>query len=216
VNARLVTIFADNRELLDRFRRGDRDALTKVYYRYVDDVATLARRGFTMESSGHVYVRGLEADGEREIVQETFLKAFAEKARHAYDGVSPYRPYLMRITKNLMIDRYRAAQHARTAVTADDAGVGDIDQFLTLNAELAVGSEPEDLDWKTLRGATNEYVATLDDESRRLVTLRFIEERSQDETAAAMSCSRRRVRTVEERVLTGLRKALQSRGLSER
>jgi RNA polymerase sigma factor (sigma-70 family) len=206
-----VTIFADNRELLDRFRRGDRDALTAVYYRYVDEVATLARRGFTMESSGHVYVRGLDADGERELVQETFLKAFAEKARLAFDGVSAYRPYLLRITKNLMIDRFRAAKHA--TVDLDDTGVGDIDQLLATNGELAAGTEPEDLHWKTLRAATNDYVATLDDESRQLVALRFVDEHSQDETAVRMKCSRRRVRTVEDRVVAGLRKALQSRGL---
>jgi RNA polymerase sigma factor (sigma-70 family) len=208
-----VTIFANNRDLLDRFRRGDRAALTDVYYRYVDDVATLARRGFTIESSGHAYVRGLDADGEREVVQETFVKAFAEKARLAYDGISPYRPYLLRITKNLMIDRYRAAQHA--TVDIDDTGVGDIEHLLATNAELAAGGEAEDLHWKTLRTAAVEYVATLDDESRQLVALRFVEEQSQDETALRMKCSRRRVRTVEERVTAGLRKALQSRGLSE-
>ena len=208
-----MTIFVDNRALLDRFRRGDRDALAEVYYRYVDEVATLARRGFTIESSGHVYVRGLDAEGERELVQETFVKAFAEKARLAYDGVSPYRPYLLRITKNAMIDRYRAAQHA--PVELDENGVGDIDELLAANAELAPGVEPEDLHWKTLRAATNEYVATLDDESRRVVQLRFVEERSQDDTAAQLQCSRRRVRTVEDRVLAGLRNALRSRGLRD-
>lgn len=208
-----MTIFANNRELLDRFRRGEREALAAVYYRYVDEVATLARRGFTIESSGHAYVRGHDADGERELVQDTFAKAFAAAARQAYDGVSPYRPYLLRITKNLMIDRYRAAQ--RTPVELDETGVGDIDQLLAANAELAAGDEPEDLHWKQLREATNEYVATLDDESRQLVALRFVEELSQDETAARMACSRRRVRTLEERVVVGLRKSLQKRGLNE-
>ena len=208
-----MTIFADNRDLLDRFRRGDREALAEVYYRFVDDVATLARRGFTMESSGHVYVRGADADGERELVQDTFVKAFAEKARLAFDGISPYRPYLLRITKNLMIDRYRAAQHA--TVVIDETGVGDIDQLLSANAALAMGDEPEDLHWKQLRGATNEYVATLDDESRQLIALRFVEELSQDETAQRMKCTRRRVRTVEDRVVEGLRKSLQKRGLNE-
>lgn len=208
-----MTIFANNRDLLDRFRRGDRDALGAVYYRYVDDVATLARRGFTIESSGHARVRGLGAEGERELVQETFLKGFAEKARLAYDGVSPYRPYLLRITKNLMIDRYRAAQH--TPVDLDDAGVGDIDRLLAANADLAAGDERTDLHWKRLSAATNEYVASLDDESRRLVALRFVEELSQDDTALRLKCSRRRVRTVEDRVIAGLRKELRKRGLSE-
>jgi RNA polymerase sigma-70 factor (ECF subfamily) len=190
-----VTIFADNRALLDRFRRGDRDALAKVYYHYVDEVATLARRGFTIESSGHAVVRGVDADREREIVQETFAKAFAEKARLAYDGVQPYRPYLLRITKNLMIDRFRAERR--------DASEPE--------AECVV--EPEDLHWKQLAAATAEHVATLDAESRRLIALRFEQELSQDDVAEAMGISRRRVRTLEDRVQHGLRKWLQSKGL---
>jgi RNA polymerase sigma factor (sigma-70 family) len=207
-----VTVFANNRGLLDRFRRGDREALSEVYYRYVDVVATLARRGFTMESSGHVYVRGLDADGERELVQETFVKAFTESARLAYDGISPYRPYLLRITKNLLIDRYRANQRPTVRIDDDETGVGDLDALLATNAELAAGDEPLDLHWKQLRDATDEYVETLDAESRQLVALRFVDELSQDEAAKRMECTRRRVRTLEDRVVAGLRKSLKKRG----
>ena len=93
-----MTVFSGRRELLDQFRSGDRAALRTVYERYVDDVETLARRGFTIESSEHVYVRGVSGDGVRELVQDTFTRAFASSARTAYDGISPYRPYLLRIT----------------------------------------------------------------------------------------------------------------------
>jgi RNA polymerase sigma factor (sigma-70 family) len=195
-----VTIFANDRALLDRFRRGDRAALAAVYEHYVDDVATLARRGFTIESSGHVVVRGAGRDGEYEITQETFARAFAEKARLAYDGLQPYRPYLLRITKNLMIDRFRTAQK---------------DARIDPDAEITLGEEPVDLHWKQLFEAATEYVATLDADHRRLVTLRFEEECSQDETAAQMKCTRRRVRTLEGSVQDGLRRWLKTRGLLE-
>jgi RNA polymerase sigma factor (sigma-70 family) len=194
-----VTIFANNRDLLDRFRRGDRAALAEVYYRYVDEVATLARRGFTIESSGHVYVRGVSGDAEREIVQETFARAFAEKARTAYNGIDPYRPYLMRIAKNLLIDRFRAA--AKQPVELDD------------NAEIQLGEEPVDLDWEQRRAATVEYLATLDPETRQVVRLRFEDELSQDDVAAQLGCSRRRVRTLEAKAQKDLRKWLDKRGL---
>jgi len=202
-----LPIFDNNRELLERFRRGDRAALAEVYYFYVDDVATLARRGFTMESSGHVYVRGADRDGERELVQDTFTRAFAEKARLAYDGLHPYRPYLLRITKNLMIDRYRSEQRGH--------GVGDIDEILASNAALAGTDAPPDLHWQTLLAAAREHVATLDEECRRLIKLRFEEELSQDDTAAKMGCTRRRVRTVEDKVLASLRKWLQHQKLHD-
>lgn len=38
-----MPIFDHNRELLDRFRRGDRAAPAEVYEHYVDDVAQLER-----------------------------------------------------------------------------------------------------------------------------------------------------------------------------
>lgn len=47
-----MPIFDNNRELLDRFRRGERAALAAVYEHYVDDVALLARRGFAIDARG--------------------------------------------------------------------------------------------------------------------------------------------------------------------
>src|SRR5262245_14968230 len=85
-----VPLFLKNRDLLDRFRRGEQDALGEVYERYVDEVGMLARRGFTMEAHGHVVVPGArDVDAEHDLVQETFVKAFAEKARQSFDGLRP-------------------------------------------------------------------------------------------------------------------------------
>ena len=208
-----MTIFASDRALLDRFRRGDRDALVAVYERYVDEVATLARRGFTIEAHATVYVRGADRDGEYELTQETFARAFTEKARLAYDGIQPYRPYLLRITKNLMIDRFRAEPNPARTVELDAIGVGDLDQLLATNAELGRADEPIALDDRALFVATREYVATLDPETQRFVALRFEDELSQDETAAQLRCTRRRVRTLEHEVQHGLRSWLKTRGL---
>ena len=168
---------------------------------------------------GRLYGIGLRLLGNRglaeELVQETFVKAFAEKARAAYDGLQPYRPYLLRITKNLMIDRFRSEQRHVGNVELDKMSVGDIDTILATDADFARQDETPDLHWKSLLAAANEYVATLDAESRQLVALRFEEGLSQDDVATRMTCSRRRVRTVEHRVQHSLRKWLQKRGLLE-
>jgi RNA polymerase sigma factor (sigma-70 family) len=201
-----VTIFANDRELLDRFRRGERAALAAVFEHYVDEVATLARRGFTIESSGHVYVRGTNRDDEHELVQETFAKAFAEKARLAYDGLSPYRPYLLRITKNLMIDRYRAEHKDARTIGVD---IGELD------ALQPAAEEPPDLHWQKLAAATAEYVATLGPEQQNLVRLRFDEGTSQERVAEALGWTRRKVRTLETEVQKGLRSWLKQRGFLE-
>jgi RNA polymerase sigma factor (sigma-70 family) len=207
-----MSIFENNRDLLDRFRRGDRAALAEVYERYVDDVAILARRGFTMESQGHVYVAGADPDGERELVQETFVKAFGEKARDSFDGLRPYRPFLLRITKNLMIDRFRARRKDR--MREDGDGVGDIDAILEANGAFAEAPDHErDLHWQKLSAATKTFLSQLDRQTQEVVRLRFEEDLSQDACAKKLGCSRRRVRTLEERVQKQLRRHLKESGM---
>jgi hypothetical protein len=50
-------------------------------------------------------------------------------------------------------------------------------------------------------------------ECREFVRLRFEDELSQDQVAQSLACSRRRVRTLENRVQKGLRRHLKKRGL---
>ena len=102
-----MTVFEENQELLLAFREGTREALTRVYQHYVDEVARGVRRGFFL-GEGRERIPGAPDDqAQRELVQEVFLRAFSEKARNAYDGLRPFRPYLMRIVRNLLIDYWR-------------------------------------------------------------------------------------------------------------
>ena len=108
-----MTIFRDDRPLLDAFRRGDRAAAERVYYHYVDDVDKLVRRGFILDAKETIRVPGIgDADAAADLVQEVFVRALSEPARLSYDGLRPYRPYLLRIAKNLLIDRLRATKNA--------------------------------------------------------------------------------------------------------
>lgn len=195
-----MPIFDHNRELLDRFRRGERAALAEVYEHYVDDVARVARHGFVIEAAGHVVIRGVDLEGEHELVQETFVKAFGEAARNSFDGLRPYRPFLLRITKNLMIDRHRRRNAA--------APIADLSVLQEASERASVPDHAEDLHWRALSDATTAFLAGLDPESRDVVRLRFESELSQDVVAEQLGCSRRRVRTVERRVKSQLERRL--------
>jgi RNA polymerase sigma-70 factor (ECF subfamily) len=200
-----MTVFAADRALLDAFRRCDRAALATVYFHYVDDVAAVIRHGFTIPATG-ARVRGApDAQTERDLVQEVFARAFAPRARDAYDGIRPYRPYLRRIAKNLLIDRARAADP--TVSLDDDAA--------ELDEPVASEPEAESAEWTEQRRATVAYIATLVPELQKLVKLRFEDELSQNEVAETLGISRRRVRTLEARIHSGLRKALRRAGLAE-
>jgi len=189
-----MPVFASDRALLDAFRRGDREALATVYFHYVDEIAAIVRHGFAIPATG-ARVRGITDEAsERDVVQEVFARAFAARARDAYDGIRPYGPYLRRIARNLMIDRARAAGHT---VALDD------------DAEIAVEPEPpEDPEWIALRRETAAYVASLPAELQKLVALRFERELSQEDAARELGVSRRRVRTLEARIQRGLRRWL--------
>jgi len=213
-----MSLFEQDRALLDAFRRGERDALTRVYLHYVDELDELVRRGFSVESGGRpLHVPGAASpDEEAEVIQETFVRAFSEPARSAYDGVRPFRPYLFRIAKNLMIDRLRARRKEAGSVSVD-AAAREHHYVVGVDAPLAVvaaAAPPEgDLDWSRQFQATQQFLAEIDREMRELVRFRFEEEKSQEATALLLGVSRRRVRTLEARVIAGLRRHLKRAGL---
>jgi RNA polymerase sigma-70 factor (ECF subfamily) len=196
-----------DRALLDAFRRGGREALGQVYFCYVDSVATLLRFGFMLDTHSLRVPGARDPDDERDLVQEVFVRAFAERARRSYDGVRPYRHYLLRIAKNLLIDRQRARGHE----VALDAGALDGDEP---DPESEYEREP-DVHWQRLAAATSDYVAGLSPELRELVRLRFEDGHSQADVAERMQLSRRRVRTLEHRAMTGLRRHLKRLKLLE-
>lgn len=204
-----VPVFENKRDLLDRFRSGDRQALAAVYEHYVDDVARLVRLGFTATTAdGPVRIAGApDIDAEHEVLQETFVKAFAPAARLGFDGLRPYRPYLMRIAQNVMIDRLRRTRR-------DPERPVEVEDVLDRVGAAVIAADPGDsLHWRRLSTHAAAYIAGLDDEARRFVGLRFEDDLSQEEVAERLGVSRRRVRTLEDRVCRGLERALRERDL---
>ena len=185
-----MTVFDSNRQLLDAFRAGDRQALEAVYMFYVDTVFNLVRFGYLL-ADGKRVPGTRQADLQRELVHDVFVRAFAERARTTYDGLRPYRPFLLRLARNVIIDAWR-----RRGLALADAA--DVDELAT------EAPADDDLDWQRLAQATRTWRATLDDESKSFIALRFEEGLGQRDVASRMGATRRRVRTLE----TLLRRAL--------
>ena len=202
-DANIVPVFSENRELLERFRRGEREALGFVYRSYFDDLYRLARFGFS--ARGGARVPGFERDADRlDFVQDVFLRAFAEPARLAYDGLRPYRPFLLQIARNLRVDQLR--REARRAGLGEPALELDIEQ---LSAQLDEPPAVEvDLHWERLVLETARVVESLGSEVRQVAGLRFTEELSQAAAAERLGITRRRVRTLESRLVASVRRAL--------
>ena len=182
------------------FRKGDRNAMGKIYRHYVDQVLRLFRLGF---ATGTSRVPGLfEAGAQMDCAQEVFVRAFSEPARTPYVGERPCGPYLLRIARNYRIDQLRRSGREVSDATSLETG------------EAPAQDPVEDRHWAVLNAAAKEYLATLDETSREFVRLRFDEEGSQIDVAKALGVTRRRIRTLEAQVAKGLKQHLNRVGLS--
>lgn len=191
-----VTLFHGRRELLDAFRRGERSALGEVYAAYVGEVGRLLQRGCRL-GGGHSVPGVRDPQRHRDLLQETFLKAFAPAARQAYDGLRDYRPYLLRIARNLLVDEARTG--GRLVPVEDPMG----------EVEILDEAPEETMEWRRLRAATLQYCAGIAGPLRDFVRLRFEEDLSQRDVAEKLSVTRRQVRTWEDQVREGLRRHLE-------
>lgn len=180
-----MTIFVERPGLLPRFRRGERAALEEVYFAYVDLVAHVVRQSF----------HGAHA---ADLIQETFARAFAERARLAYDGLRTYKPFLLTICRNLVVDEAR--KRGREVVVDDPP-------------EPLPGDDARDPEWADAAtvAVVERYVAGLDGKLRALYEERYVKDRSQNEAAAALGLTRQKVRTLEDKLRRGLEEALATR-----
>ena len=202
------SVFEGRLDLLRRFRAGDRDALDCVYQLCREDVLRLVRHGFLIKGSTSLWVPGLgDAALAEDTVQEVFAKAFTDRARRSYDGVRPYRPYLLQIARNIRIDQER--RRWREVALEDASHRASEDSADTLLCSGPYRSAEETLDWERRRRAAWRFVASLDAESQQFFRLRYLEELSQNDVAKRMVVTRRRARTLESRMVSGLKRQLQ-------
>lgn len=198
-------LLVSDRALLDAFRRGERDALARVFRHYVDDVATTVRAGVRVRIDGRPTRVGNDLpEVEREaIIQETFARAFQPKARERYDGVRPYGAWLCTIARNLMIDRARRGK--RQAITVDPADLEERTASAAPSPERSVES-------RELASLLQAFVEELGHEEQRIFRARYEDRLSLREAARALGMPLIRVRRIDARVRRDLLQELRSNG----
>jgi len=92
------------RQLIARFRRGDRDAFEEVVGRWSRDITNLAFR-----MTGH-------HEDARDVAQQCFLRAY--QSRQRFEGNASLGTWLYRIAVNICRDRLRAERSRRRVVHA--------------------------------------------------------------------------------------------------
>ncbi len=169
-----MTPLEENRTLLEAFRRGEPEALGAVFEGYGPRIATILRHGFVFRSGGRsCRYRGARSTFDLEDrLHDVFARAFSDRARLGYDGLTPYERYLGAIARNLIIDDFRKKEHAlvdyayldETSATVDDTS------GLAPNVPVDAGTAAAD---RQLAELVGRFRATLGPRERSVYECRF-------------------------------------------
>ncbi|MBI5549734.1 MAG: sigma-70 family RNA polymerase sigma factor [Deltaproteobacteria bacterium] len=183
----------EDRELLDRFRRGDRAAWAEVYREYAPALLAMLVDGFVFESRGRrMRFKGVrEACGRDNAVQEVFARAFAPAARTAYDGLRPFGSYLFFIARNYLLDVLQQQDRERPGLEAVPEETCD-------PGATHGGSGPaDDLERQEVAALCQGFVDSLEPPVRDLFELRFRQQESIQEVARRLGTTEHRVKQTE-------------------
>lgn len=182
----------DDRDLLSRFRAGERKALEAVYRHYSPHLSALVFKGLPTQG-GRVRATGPFEVGA--VVQETFARAFGERARLAYDGLTPYLSYLSAIARNHLLNERRVREEPAEDRSLEGAAGSQANGGAALSNpprrpdEVAEANELQNL----IRG----FLQGRSPRDRGIFQARFVERLTQDEAAARVGLTRIQVRRAE-------------------
>ncbi len=157
-----------------------------VYRVYAPPLSRLVAGGLAT-GTGRVRVSSPFEAGA--VVQEVFARAFAERARLAYDGLSPYLSYLATIARNHVLNELRVREDPTPP------------EVLT----TALGAQPseppqgphEHAEAHELTRLTAQFVASRPERERLVYAARFERELTQDAAADELGLTRIQVRRAE-------------------
>ncbi len=224
-----MSLLIERRELLDRFKRGERRALEEVYRHYAPEVAAFLQRGFTFSSAGRpLHFRGYAQPFDLDnALQETFLRAFKESARSGYDGLHPYKSYLLAIARNLVLDEFRNREVAMSPFIDQLDGGSAVPESAARDGEEAapastVGDAPsagvsaeQEFMRRELGRLYAAFVERLDARDRTFFRHRFEEQETQVDAGQASGLSHMQARTLEKKLRRAFLEFMQTNGYLE-
>jgi len=195
----LMSIFGDRPALLLSFRQGDRAALEAVYRGCVRSVERYLR-ALARRSGAHDFD---QPSAIADLLQEVFIRAFSAAGRKGYDGVRDYMPYLMTIARNCFVD-YQRARGREVPTDAEQLSMA-VDDRASVDSGWC---EPK------AAAVIAAFIRDLAPHLKGVYEQRFVLGRSQAVASSELGLSRRALRTGENQLRMGLRKALARAGIS--
>jgi RNA polymerase sigma-70 factor (ECF subfamily) len=175
----VVSPEADDQELVEACRAGDRQAFKTLMQRYQRKVYSVA----------YGFLRNQE--DALDVVQESFIKVHRYLAN--FEGNSSFYTWLYRIVTNLCIDHIRKNKRHRELEfddglrhdAGDDPGGGAVALPLS-----SLGDPAQVLQRREILDAVQDGLQYLSDKHRAVIVMRELQGMSYEEMAQAMKCSK--------------------------
>jgi RNA polymerase sigma-70 factor, ECF subfamily len=216
-----MTLLTSDRPLLEGFRQGRADALTRVYKEYSPLIGAFLSRGFTFASKGRMLrFAGYQQPFDLEnALQETFVRAFSEPARLAYDGLTPYRSYLSAIARNLVLSEMRRREVAMSQLVREVEGDANaLEDVSEVGPVLGAAPEPTgeaEFMRQELTKLYETFISELTSAQQAYFRARFEEKLTQVEAGKRAGLSHMQARTQELKLRKSFLRFMQSRGYLE-
>jgi RNA polymerase sigma-70 factor (ECF subfamily) len=169
------------RDLVERAKRGDRDALEELYLRHFDRIYSYL----------HMSV-GNRHDAE-DLTTQTFLRMLEAIGRFEWKSV-PFSAWLFRIAHNLAMDHFRATRRVQPEEEVPEQP-GSEEASAEHHAMHAIG-----------RRSMLQLIQGLSSEQRQVLTLKFVFSFSNAEAAAILGKTEGAVKSLQHRALASLQK----------
>ena len=177
----------DERRLVEAAQQ-DRACFGAVYERYFELVY------------GYVARRVNDRGAAEDLTSEVFRKALANLTRFKWTG-APFGAWLLRIASNLIIDRAKRVARERSA---DEPALSMV--AAAVDEPVNSQSQQSNLEKAERHARLFRLVDALPDDQRRVVAMRFAEEKSISEIAAELNRSEGAIKQLQFRALQTLRK----------
>jgi RNA polymerase sigma-70 factor (ECF subfamily) len=194
---------ADERRLVEAAQR-DVSLFADLYEKYFELVyAYIARR-----------IR--ERATTEDLTSEVFRKALASLPRFKWTG-APFAAWLLRIASNVIADRAKRAAREGKATQVDHRGDAPLLTRGLLPRGTSGPTQPQHADLEAAERGARLFglVDTLSEDQRRVVLMRFAEEKSISEIANTLGRSEGAVKQLQFRALENLRKRLTTEDTGE-
>ncbi len=173
----------DERQLIHRAKRGDKEAVAALYDCCYPSVFT------------YVFFRVSDQECAEDLTTEVFVRMISMLPSYADQG-KPVLAWLYTIAHNLIIDHYRTRKI--TAMPLDERLVGD------------GGKHPAGLsEERESRDRLARAMEKLTEEQRLVIQLKFIEDYEIGEVAAILGRNERAIRSLQHRALAALSRIMQ-------